>query len=193
MNKANEESKGLVENTKQLVKNIDNLGGRKKLLDAFTKLWKEISKIVDAVTRGFENIFGDTDIAGTVVKIIDKFAAWVDELEITEEVLGDIESVISGICAAIQTGAILGGGLFGVLYKIVNTAIRFAGLDLISVLGDIGDALVNFRNAIISDNAIADFFEWLGTIAAGWVESLCLKIREVSDDVKTWFKEFAKL
>ena len=163
LNKANEESKGLVDNVKDLVKNVDELGGRQKLIKAFTTLWEKFGKIIDAAKEGWSNVFGDTDIAGKVIGIIDRFSEWADKIQVADSVLKGVKSTIEGLAAAIQTGAILGGGIFGVLYKIVTTATRLVGLDLITVIGNIGDAMVKFRNFLISDNALADFFETVGT------------------------------
>ena len=190
LNEANKESKGVAQNLKDLVKNVDELGGRQKLINAFSKLWKEFSKIVEAVQKGWNNIFGDVDMVGAVSEIIDKFANWVDSMEVAEGVLGNIESIIAGIAAAIQTGMILGGGVFGVLNKIVQTAIRFVGLDLISVLGDIGDALVKFRKYLVSDNELANFFELIGTKLAAGFEFIYATIGSWADEIRNWFAKF---
>lgn len=193
LNEANKESKGLVGNVKDLVKNIDNLGGRQKLLNAFSTLWTKLGDVIDAVKKGWNNIFDDVNLAGKVTSVIDKFSEWVDQINITKDTLSDITSIVSGFASAIQTGAILGGGLFGVLNKIVNTAVRFAGLDLISILGDIGDALVKFRQFLVDDNALGDFLDAVGTKLASGLEAVYKGIGWIADGVKTWFSKFLAL
>lgn len=177
----------------ELIAELEKPSGRDLLFGAFGNLWDIVTKIVGAVKEGWGKVFGDTDMAGFIYNVIEKFHDWTTDLEVSEKSLGNIKTIVEGIASAIQTGAILGKGVFGILNTIFLKIARVAGIDLLTVFGKIGDALIKFRQVLIDDNALADFFTKVAGKIAIAIDYVVGKIGAWSDKIKEFFDKFKEI
>ena len=177
----------------ELIAELEKPSGRDLLVDAFGNLWEILTKIFDAAKDGWNAVFGDTDLANFIYGIIEKFHAWTEDLNVTESSLGNIKTIIEGIASAIQTGSILGKGVFGILHTIFMKIARVAGIDLLTVFGKVGDALIKFRQVLIDDNVLADAFAKIAAKIATILDFVIGKISDWSDKVTEFFNTFKEL
>ena len=186
-NKTADAAEGLNGTIEDLISNITELGGRDKIIKAFGTLWEKISKIGSAVKETWKEVFKEFPSAEEILmKAIDAFSNFVDNLDDSDEKIKQITTTVEGLLRVIELCAIFSGGVFGIVVKILKTVADELDVDFFNVTETIAEMIIVFRNWLIVDNKLYDALIWLGEGIIGFVKS-------TSSAIKAWYNNFVNL
>ena len=187
LNKTADAAEGLNGTIEDLISNITELGGRDKIIKAFGTLWEKISKIGSAVKETWKEVFKEFPSAEEILmKAIDAFSNFVDNLDDSDEKIKQITTTVEGLLRVIELCAIFSGGVFGIVVKILKTVADELDVDFFNVTETIAEMIIVFRNWLIVDNKLYDALIWLGEGIIGFVKS-------TSSAIKAWYNNFVNL
>lgn len=187
LNKTADAAEGLNGTIEDLISNITELGGRDKIIKAFGTLWEKISKIGSAVKETWKEVFKEFPSAEEILmKAIDAFSNFVDNLDDSDEKIKQITTTVEGLLRVIELCAIFSGGVFGIVVKILKTVADELDVDFFNVTETIAEMIIAFRNWLIVDNKLYDALIWLGEGIIGFVKS-------TSSAIKAWYNNFVNL
>ena len=187
LNKTADAAEGLNGTIEDLISNITELGGRDKIIKAFSTLWEKISKIGSAVKETWKEVFKEFPSAEEILmKAIDAFSNFVDNLDDSDEKIKQITTTVEGLLRVIELCAIFSGGVFGIVVKILKTVADELDVDFFNVTETIAEMIIVFRNWLIVDNKLYDALIWLGEGIIGFVKS-------TSSAIKAWYNNFVNL
>lgn len=187
LNKTADAAEGLNGTIEDLISNITELGGRDKIIKAFGTLWEKISKIGSAVKETWKEVFKEFPSAEEILmKAIDAFSNFVDNLDDSDEKIKQITTTVEGLLRVIELCAIFSGGVFGLVVKILKTVADELDVDFFNITETIAEMIIAFRNWLIVDNKLYDALIWLGEGIIGFVKS-------TSSAIKAWYNNFVNL
>ena len=187
LNKTADAAEGLNGTIEDLISNITELGGRDKIIKAFGTLWEKISKIGSAVKETWKEVFKEFPSAEEILmKAIDAFSNFVDNLDDSDEKIKQITTTVEGLLRVIELCAIFSGGVFGIVVKILKTVADELDVDFFNVTETIAEMIIAFRNWLIVDNKLYDALIWLG-------EGIIRFVKSTSSAIKAWYNNFVNL
>lgn len=186
-NKTEDAAEDLDGSIDQLIADITKLGGRDKIIKAFGTLWEKIGKIGSAVKETWKEVFKEFPSAEDILmKAIDSFSNFVNNLDDSDERIKQITTTIEGLLRVIELCAVFSGGVFGLIVKILKTVADELDVDFFNITETIAEMIIAFRNWLIVDNKLYDALIWLGEGIIGFVKS-------TSSAIKEWYNGFVNL
>lgn len=170
----------------ELIKQLEKPSGRELLFDSFAKIFERLKKVFDVFKKTWEKVFAEFPNADEVLYgLLEKFAAFVDNGDLTAEKINAIASAFEALCRSIQLAAILSGGVWGIIVRILKAVGDELDVDFWNIIETVSELIIAFYNWILVDNALYDSLIALGTTIASFLSTT---IGGILDFVKS-FKE----
>lgn len=134
----------------KLIDGLEDRGGRALIVDAFGLLGEQLQKIIDAITRAWNTVFGDDPIidADQLYALIEKIHDLAESFEISEDAAKNFERIATGVFAALDISAWITKSSLNTFFKLLDTVLTAFDTDLLSIAADIADYIVVVRDWI---------------------------------------------
>lgn len=165
-----------------LVKNIDQIGGRQHIIEGFKNTFKGLTSIFTSIGNAWEGIFPSGTIeerSEKVLKLTESFHKFTENLIPTEEALNNVTRTFSGLFAVLDIIRTIAGGGLTIGFKVLSAILGTFDINLLEVTANIGDACIAFRDFLFSGNAISKS-----------IDGLIDKLPEAISKFKEWFNTF---
>lgn len=145
-----------------LLEGVTKLGGRKVLIQAFSKAWNDLADVVFPIKKAFRDIF-PAKSAKDIYNLIVRFRDFMNTLALGEDTMDNIRRTARGVFAVFD---IIGQVLSGVWHLFVTlfTAVHGGNEVFLNFTGNVGDMLVAFDKALKNGNGLTTFFSGLAKI-----------------------------
>lgn len=170
-----EEAKRSGKSIQEVVDDMSKTDGRTLLIDSFKNVGSALVSILTAIKDAWVEIFPPMSVVQLygMIKSLNDFTEKIKEnCEDTE----DLKRTLKGVFALIDIIATLFGGAFKFGLKIVNALLSYFNMDILDLTGNIGDAIVKFR-------------DWLDSIldVQGAVDKIMPKLEGFVKGFKEWW------
>ena len=170
----------------ELIEDLSKPSGRMLLLDAFKNIWEEISKIFQAISDAWKNVFGE-DIsvnAGTGLrKLIEDFHEFSTALDVNETALSSFKAMLEAIFNVSSISfKVMGKSAMAVL-TLVNALLGLVGTDILKLA----------EKAALKINDIANWLNNENLFGYAHYKNLAKVIEAVYNGIKKVAVEFFKL
>ena len=128
-------------------------GGRDVAIQAFAQTFTQIEKLVKPVAQAFKNVIPPMT-GEKLVDLTNKFKALTDRLNVSEGTMTSIRNIFEGLFSVLKLGGNIISSTASVLIRFLSNFTELAGSAL-KMAGDLGTALKNLINRIISSKAIS--------------------------------------
>ena len=162
----------------ELIANLDELNGRWLLINSFKNIGEAIGKVFSSLGKGFRDVF-DPIQPEQLFNAVAAFHKFTESLVMSDESANNLRKTFAGLFAALDiVSTILGGGLkFG--FEVLSSVLGAFDTNILEVTGNVGDAIVSFRDWLFEQNAVAKSLDKFVSGIPGAVSKL-----------KTWFDSF---
>ena len=141
----------------ELINSLEKPSGRELLLDTLKNGLETIETIIKAIKDAWKNIFGEgltsDDLYGVIEKV-HTLSEEVKEFVSEEENIKKITSAFQGLFAALDLSKTFIGGVFGIAYTTLKKVLGMQDADILTMVANVGDAIVAFRNWILTHDAL---------------------------------------
>lgn len=172
------------------VNNIDEIDGRWLIIDSFKNAGKGLLTVFQAIGKAWRQAFhGDatdeqilnkkTEAIFNMIAAIHKFST---KLIVSDEAAKNITRTFKGLFAIIDVITTIAGGGLKIAFKVLSQVLSAFDMDILDLTGNIGDALVKFRDWLFENNALAKS-----------INKLIDKIPGAIEVIKGWIKAFLEL
>lgn len=172
------------------VNNIDEIDGRWLIIDSFKNAGKGLLTVFQAIGKAWRQAFhGDatdeqilnkkTEAIFNMIAAIHKFST---KLIVSDEAAKNITRTFKGVFAIIDVITTIAGGGLKIAFKVLSQVLSAFDMDILDLTGNIGDALVKFRDWLFENNALAKS-----------INKLIDKIPGAIEVIKGWIKAFLEL
>ena len=197
-----------------LIDNIDEINGRWLLINSLKNAGKGLVKVFQSIGAAWRQAFhGDatdeeilnkrSEAIFNLIAAVHKFST---KLVMSEETAKNLTRTFKGLFAIVDVITTIAGGGLKIAFKILSKVLSAFDLNVLELTGNIGDALVKFRDWLFENNALAKSINGLiekipGVITAikGWIKAfLALPgvqkiIEKVSGSLETGFTKGAEI
>ena len=164
--------------------------GRDLLFEAFGNIGEELTKIFEAIGTAWKNVFGDQEDLTegfSLYNLISEFHKLTDSMEISENSLGNFQSIVEGVFNGLDlTWSLASASTFGVI-KIVNELLKLVGTDIPSVLAFFADGLTKLNKWVEENTIFGSETKWADIAAI--ISTIATKV----EDCFTAFKNLVKI
>jgi tape measure domain-containing protein len=156
----------------------NDLGGRAKLIDAFTNGFKFLASIMHVVGSAFREVFPSSagNTLFTLTTAIDNFTK---HLKLSSQGAQEVKTIFEGVFSVFKIVLDLIGDLAGGFTKIGGATVHASG-GFLSLIALVASWINNLRKAVESGNALARFFTFLGTVLSLPIKAIGLLINFLS-------------
>ena len=176
---------GLSGECAELIANIDNLGGRELLVEAFANAWAAVKDVFGGVKEAWREVFPAKSVeekSMALYKVIESIHGFSEKLLENEEVVDNLKRTFKGLFSVLEiVKTILGGGI-SLAFKVLTGVLDNFDLNILDVTAAIGDALTKVRDWIFENEVINKGFDLL-------VDGIAAGVTAIRD----WIKAFLKL
>lgn len=172
---------GLYGSVKNLIGEVDKLGGRDLLIKSLVNIWNALKKPISAVGEAWRETFKAMS-PEQLYGLIEKFHAFTEKLIMNEESAEKVKSVFKGLFAILDVVKTIVGGGLGVAFKLLSKVLGKLDLNILDVAAAAGDALVKFRDWVFENGILAKGFD---AVVNGVTKGVIA--------VRDWIKEFVKM
>jgi tape measure domain-containing protein len=140
----------------------NDLGGRTKLIDAFTNGFKFLASVMHVVGSAFREVFPPSAANGllNITTALDNFTK---HLKLSSQDATDIKTIFVGIFSIFKILIDVVDAVAGGIGK-VGTAAKSSSGGLLHFVANIASLITDLRKAIESGNGLTKFFQFLGTV-----------------------------
>ncbi|HEY2455588.1 MAG TPA: tape measure protein [Scandinavium sp.] len=141
----------------------NDLGGRAKLIDAFTNGFKFLASIMHVVGSAFHDVFppaGTGNSLYTLTTALDNFSK---HLKLSAKDAADVKTIFEGVFSVFKIVGDLISSLVGGFSKVGGAASHSSG-GFLTFIAMIASWITNLRKAIEAGDAFTKFFQFLGTV-----------------------------
>lgn len=142
----------------ELIDNLDVLDGRWILINSFKNIGNSIITVFKAMGEAWRSIFPPMQ-SEQLFNIIAGIHKLTSNLVISEDTANNLMRTFRGLFAIIDIITTFIGGGFKIAFKVINTILGYFDMNILEVTGNIGDALVAFRDWIDANNIFAKGLE----------------------------------
>lgn len=137
-----------------------NLGGRETIIEGVKAIYGAVKSFLTPIGEAFKEIF--PPITGVNIKMAaNEFLRFAKSLQPSEETLGLLKRTFKGVFAVLDIGRMVLGEIIGLFKRVFGAATEGAG-GILEITANIGDFLVNARDAIKNGDGLQKFFEGVG-------------------------------
>jgi len=150
---------GMSDSRNQLLQGWADLGGRTKILEALSKLFSNLGKIVSAVGEAFREVFPPTT-AEQLYSLTEGFSAFIDKIAFSEKTIEGIKNIFKGLFQVIEVFI----ELIKIPLKFVPNVILVLGSlaeIVFRVAGMFGKAVAAIGNFLTSGDKVNNFFDYI--------------------------------
>lgn len=186
LEKASENTEKLTDDVYDLIDAIEKKGGRDLFIESFATLTEKLGKVLTQVKEVWDKVFANFPKAEDVIYgIIEAFHGFVENIEITDEKLASISTTVEGFLRIIELAAVLSGGVFGVLVKMLKVVSDELDVDFWNIAETVAEVIIAFRNWLVEGNLLYDFLLNLGGAIIEFVSETIGAIKEWVDGFKS--------
>lgn len=153
-------------------------GGRDVAIQAFAQTFTQIEKLIKPVIQAFKNVIPPMT-GEKLVDLTNKFKALTDRLDISEGTMTSIRNIFEGLFSVLKLGGNIISSTSSVLIRFLSNFTGLAGSAL-KMAGDLGTALKNLINRIVSSKAISKILNNIFT------DKLAKNIIRIADGIKAF-------
>lgn len=164
-----------------LAKDLDQLSGRRLLIDSFRNIGSNLVKVFTSIGNAWNQTFKKMD-PNDVYDLISAFHKLTERLSINDEQVDKLERTFKGLFAIIDLITTFVGGGFKLAFKVASKVLSYFNLDVLDVTATIGDAIVSFRD-FVENNALVDKA----------IEALCEGLKIAAKSAKEFYEIFKQL
>lgn len=181
LNSLNESVKNGSVSLDEYVDKMSKASGRENLIQSLRNIFEGIESVVVPVKEAFADIF--PPITGqNVYNLTEGLRELTSHLKLSKAEAEDLKSTFKGLFAVLDIITTITGGGLKVGLKLLCKLLGLVDVDVLSVTGTIGDAIVAFHDWMFENNILA---QGLKKFAAGAVAG--------GKAVKSWIDAFIEL
>lgn len=139
-----------------------SMGGRDTLIDGLKDAWQSFYSVLQAVGKGFRDIFPRQTPAG-LLGMTKAFADFMHSLLPSKETLADIQDIAGGVFAVFGIGKQLLGGVV-TLFKTLFSTVGGGNGDFLNFAAGLGNTVKSFNTFLEESGLVTAFFTGLGKI-----------------------------
>lgn len=187
MTTTSEAAEGLAESCTDLIKNIDDLGGRELIIESFKNIFAALSEILKPIGDAFGEIFKKLEpeqlfnVIQGFNKLTERFKAFTKSDE-GIRMIDNLKNTFKGLFAIIDIVAKVVGGALSAGFNAVGKVLGFIAPKFLEVSGSMGEAIVKFREWLLEEGRISGIFSALGNAVKIGVGA-----------IKEWVKAFLEI
>ena len=182
LEEASSSAKTLNDNLDGLLGNLDNLGGREKLIESFKNIWESLLAIIKPIKKAFSEIFPPAT-AEQLSSLIDKFHSLTSKMTVSGEASKNIYNAFKGVFSILSIGVNILKTIGSSFISIVTSLFGFSGF-ILDGAGALGKWLSNGANAVKENNILVAGINAITNI----LKSAITKIQEFGKSLKESFK-----
>ena len=188
----------LLYNCQNLIDGVDELGGRELLIQSLKNVFEGLMSVLTPIKKAFTNIFPPVT-SEQLYKIIEGIEKFTSKLKLNEDQQKKLERTFKGLFAIIDIIANAIGGGLKVAFKVFTKLLGAADVDILTLTANIGDAIVGFRDWLLSGNRLVKGFEKVIDVVAKFAVKVYDFIKaffglpEVQNAITNFKNEFKKL
>ena len=169
-------------NIDELIANLDELGGREKLIESFKNIWEGLLSVIRPVKMAFQKVFPPTT-AEQLTSIIDNFHSLTKKMTVSAETSGKIYNAFKGVFSVISFGIGILKAIGSGFVSIVSSLFGFSG-SILDAAGALGKWISNCIDSAKENNILVTGIETITSIITGAIA----KIQEFGKALKESFK-----
>lgn len=158
----------IIEGVDSLIKNIDQIKGREKIIESFKNVWAFLGKIVTPIKEAFKDVFPDSLWTG-VGKAIDGIYNFTESLSLSEGTIANIKDTFHGLFSAVSVVAKIVGGGLKIAFKLATKVAGFLFSNILKITSILGKMTSGFKNGL---DGITSFADISADTIAGFVNGL---------------------
>ena len=165
----------------KFIDNLDEINGRWLLLNSFKNIGTALSKIFSSIGQAWKEIFNpiNSDQLFNVIAAFHKFTA---SLIMNKDTADALKRTFKGLFAIIDIIRTIAGGGLKIAFKVLSKILGAFDTNVLDLTGNIGDAIVKFRDWLFENNKIVKVFD-----------KIIDKIPAAIKVVKEWIDAFLEL
>ena len=165
----------------KFIDNLDEINGRWLLLNSFKNIGTALSKIFSSIGQAWKEIF-DPINSDQIFNIIAAFHKFTASLIMNKDTTDDLKRTFKGLFAIIDIIRTVAGGGLKIAFKVLSKILGAFDTNVLDLTGNIGDAIVKFRDWLFENNKIVKAFD-----------KIIDKIPAAIKVVKEWIDAFLEL
>lgn len=165
-----------------LIDDLSKPSGRELIIEAAARAFGSLKRIIGSVKDAWNDIFnpeGEEAATNKKVKFIYGLIEGLNELtktfEFTDTDAKKLKKTFKGLFALLDIITTFTGGAFKIGFKVVSAILSAFNLDILDVTASIGDAIVQFRNWLFSNEKL---YSTVGKLI-GSLPKLTEKVKEL--------------
>ena len=164
-----------------LVTNITQLGGRDNIIKGIANIFEALMRVVRPIGAAFKEIFPPMT-AERLVAITESFKNFTERLKLSSPNIAKLKTTFKGIFSVLDIGWTVVKELAGGAVKLLG-ALTGLGGGVLSVTSNLGEWLVNLRNAIKNGNIFGTVIDKI----VGFASNLIGTIKGLGTEVRSAF------
>ena len=165
----------------KFIDNLDEINGRWLLLNSFKNIGTALSKIFSSIGQAWKEIF-DPINSDQIFNVIAAFHKFTASLIMNKDTADDLKRTFKGLFAIIDIIRTIAGGGLKIAFKVLSKILGAFDMNVLDLTGNIGDAIVKFRDWLFENNKIVKAFD-----------KIIEKIPAAIKVVKEWIDAFLEL
>ena len=165
----------------KFIDNLDEINGRWLLLNSFKNIGTALSKIFSSIGQAWKEIF-DPINSDQIFNVIAAFHKFTASLIMNKDTADDLKRTFKGLFAIIDIIRTIAGGGLKIAFKVLSKILGAFDMNVLDLTGNIGDAIVKFRDWLFENNKIVKAFD-----------KIIDKIPGAIKVVKEWINAFLEL
>lgn len=165
----------------KFIDNLDEINGRWLLLNSFKNIGTALSKIFSSIGQAWKEIF-DPINSDQIFNVIAAFHKFTASLIMNKDTADDLKRTFKGLFAIIDIIRTIAGGGLKIAFKVLSKILGAFDTNVLDLTGNIGDAIVKFRDWLFENNKIVKVFD-----------KIINKIPAAIKVVKEWIDAFLEL
>lgn len=165
----------------KFIDNLDEINGRWLLLNSFKNIGTALSKIFSSIGQAWKEIF-DPINSDQIFNVIAAFHKFTASLIMNKDTADDLKRTFKGLFAIIDIIRTIAGGGLKIAFKVLSKILGAFDTNVLDLTGNIGDAIVKFRDWLFENNKIVKAFD-----------KIIDKIPAAIKVVKEWIDVFLEL
>lgn len=160
----------------ELLKSM-SMTGRELIVDTFANIGKSLKNVFAAIKGAWTDTFG-TFSPEPLYNVINAMHSLSEELYFNKEKAEDLKWTFKGLFAIIDVVATISGGALRIAFRILCEVLKVMNIDILSVTGSIGKAIVGFKKWLTESSLLAKVLKIIvsGCKAAGrqiskWIQA----------------------
>ena len=166
----------------KLVEAMGKPSGRQMLFESLKNSIAAVLQVMNAIGDAWYKVFPAEDTSKGIYNLIEAIYNFSTKLKMSKSTVKDLTNTFKGLFAILDIITTITGGAFKVVFKTICKLLGLADVNILSVTGSIGDAIVKFRDWLFENNAVVKGLEkFIDYIGKG------------INKIKEWIKRFKEL